>query len=316
MGFAVRYGVLASAVLLIVACSAPVPAPAPAPVGDQPDPGTLPDGATTADSGHAEASVVNVGGNPDGSFDASTNALPDAASDNADASPDAAIDTADASSDAAVDTADASPDAAVDTADASSAADAGAAPRCDDGIMNGTETDVDCGGGVCATCGAASRCAKATDCRSGNCQGGVCQMQGICGRSGGACTVPGSTCIMYGPEVCGALSPGYCFFQTAICESQTLKFRTSSSLHLPKDLGDEGTINASPCPLDTLTSCGFPNNHAICKRGDQATPCINGGTNPFRKATRNGYHQCEYSPFGSKWVYLGETYEACTPAPW
>jgi len=40
---------------------------------------------------------------------------------------------------------------------------------CDDGVMNGAETDVDCGGGACAGCPAGSMCSADTDCLFGAC---------------------------------------------------------------------------------------------------------------------------------------------------
>ncbi len=48
--------------------------------------------------------------------------------------------------------------------------------RCADGQHNGTETDVDCGGGVCNTCPDGSDCSIDGDCTNGNCpsQDGVC----------------------------------------------------------------------------------------------------------------------------------------------
>ena len=41
------------------------------------------------------------------------------------------------------------------------------APTCTDGVKNGDETDVDCGGGACATCGTGSSCERARDCAAG-----------------------------------------------------------------------------------------------------------------------------------------------------
>jgi hypothetical protein len=40
---------------------------------------------------------------------------------------------------------------------------------CTDGIQNGGETDVDCGGGVCAACSDNRRCVVNSDCASGSC---------------------------------------------------------------------------------------------------------------------------------------------------
>ncbi|MBL8613051.1 MAG: hypothetical protein JNL38_37270 [Myxococcales bacterium] len=51
-----------------------------------------------------------------------------------------------------------------------------AAPTSDDGVKNGTETDVDCGGSAAAPkCLDGKKCAAAGDCASGVCTGGTCQ---------------------------------------------------------------------------------------------------------------------------------------------
>ena len=45
---------------------------------------------------------------------------------------------------------------------------------CQDNTKDGDETDVDCGGSVCASCAAGQSCIKDTDCRSGGCTSNVC----------------------------------------------------------------------------------------------------------------------------------------------
>ncbi len=44
-----------------------------------------------------------------------------------------------------------------------------AAPSCADGVSNGDETGVDCGGGTCPACGPGDGCASSADCASGVC---------------------------------------------------------------------------------------------------------------------------------------------------
>jgi hypothetical protein len=48
------------------------------------------------------------------------------------------------------------------------------AATCGDGIKDGAETDVDCGGPVCPQCYNRQHCNNASDCLSGACPGGVC----------------------------------------------------------------------------------------------------------------------------------------------
>jgi hypothetical protein len=46
---------------------------------------------------------------------------------------------------------------------------------CDDGVKNGDETDVDCGGATCAKCDDGKQCTDGAGCTSGVCASGVCK---------------------------------------------------------------------------------------------------------------------------------------------
>jgi len=50
----------------------------------------------------------------------------------------------------------------------------GLANSCQDGLKNGFETAVDCGGGGCRGCAVGQACAAGGDCAGGVCSGGVC----------------------------------------------------------------------------------------------------------------------------------------------
>jgi hypothetical protein len=50
-----------------------------------------------------------------------------------------------------------------------------AAPTCSDGIQNGAETDVDCGGGSCDKCFNGKICIQTDDCFSNRCVAGKCR---------------------------------------------------------------------------------------------------------------------------------------------
>lgn len=48
-------------------------------------------------------------------------------------------------------------------------------PHCGDCLMNGDETDIDCGGDACSPCESGQKCAWDTDCESGSCSAsGTC----------------------------------------------------------------------------------------------------------------------------------------------
>ncbi len=49
------------------------------------------------------------------------------------------------------------------------------APSCSDGIQNGSETDVDCGGGTCDKCFNGKVCIQTDDCFSNRCITGKCK---------------------------------------------------------------------------------------------------------------------------------------------
>jgi hypothetical protein len=62
---------------------------------------------------------------------------------------------------------------------------------CSDGIKDGQETDVDCGGVACAPCATGKRCLANSDCIQGEvCQAGVCAVNG---GGCGACNPPNAT---------------------------------------------------------------------------------------------------------------------------
>ena len=51
---------------------------------------------------------------------------------------------------------------------------------CNDGMKDGQETDIDCGGPMCARCGDGQHCNFNTDCQTAMCSGGICQAAASC----------------------------------------------------------------------------------------------------------------------------------------
>ena len=95
----------------------------------------------------------------------------------------------------------------------------GSCVSCTDGIQNGGETDVDCGGG-CGPCIISKRCSSIDDCDSGFCAGGVCcneTCDGVCIR----CDVPGSLGICsFVPEGQTQDNPQYMCEGSSACDGK------------------------------------------------------------------------------------------------
>jgi hypothetical protein len=139
------------------------------------------------------------------------------------------------------------------------------AAACGDGIQNGAETDLDCGGGSCPGCAVGDGCFLPTDCQNGGCSGGICQPScttngqcpsGVC--LGGYCRV--ANCAdgsKNGTETgvdCGGPSP-YCVRCAA---GQTC----SSASDCDSGVCSGGTCQAPSCTdglkngNETDTDCG------------------------------------------------------------
>lgn len=90
------------------------------------------------------------------------------------------------------------------------------APTCVDGIINGAETDLDCGGGVCPACTIGSECLKGTDCVSGVCLDALCMPPVVLG------TMPtdGQTAVLVNSSLSilfsGAMDPTTLTGQTTV----------------------------------------------------------------------------------------------------
>ncbi len=124
-----------------------------------------------------------------------------------------------------------------------------ASASCSDGVKDGTETGVDCGGGICPACGIGQGCLTGSDCQSQICSSGTCVSAcpagqvvcgGLCkdtasdpnncGVCGHACA-PGTACVS---GVCAACTPNTC---------SGLGFTCGSASD-----GCGGTLNCGSCP--------------------------------------------------------------------
>ncbi len=122
-------------------------------------------------------------------------------------------------------------------------------PTCSDGVKNGTETGVDCGGS-CAACATGqangTTCTAGTQCTSGNCVDGVC-CNTACGAGASDC----QACNLTG-------TVGTCSFvaSTVVCRASTGTC----------DVAENCTGSSATCPAD-----GFAANTVTCRAS--AGPC-------------------------------------------
>jgi hypothetical protein len=90
---------------------------------------------------------------------------------------------------------------------------------CTDGLRDGSETGVDCGGGSCPACGPGEGCASASDCVSGACTNSVCQAtcsDGLLDGSETGLDCGGGTCSACGDGL-GCISASDC--QNGVCRN-------------------------------------------------------------------------------------------------
>lgn len=142
---------------------------------------------------------------------------------------------------------------------------------CVDGVQNGAETDIDCGGGKCGGCDIGRACTEGTDCLSGFCDGTACVeclLPGDCPAPASTCQA--ATCLL---GVCGvediaegepatAQEPGDC--EVLRCDG---KGNGAPELD-PADV----PVDGNPCTDDRCVA-GTPSNPKL----DAGTPCGEGG---------------------------------------
>lgn len=146
------------------------------------------------------------------------------------------------------------------------------ATSCNDGVQNGDEADVDCGGIECAGCPEGTPCSEGTDCDSGMCTNGACA-PGYCGdgtvNAGEACDAGGQPSTECNPDCtltsCGDgevnMSGGEdCDdgMETATCDADCTAVACGDGTHntAAGEICDEGGSTAN-CDGDcTLPECG------------------------------------------------------------
>jgi hypothetical protein len=136
------------------------------------------------------------------------------------------------------------------------------APTCSDGVKNGDETDVDCGGGNCPQCGDGKSCSLASDCASGVCTDGTCVP--VCLNLGDNCTLNSECCS-------GSCVDGVCTGPVPTCFDGVTN-------------GDETDVdcgggNCPQCGDGKLCSLASDCASGVCTDGTCVPVCLNLGDN-------------------------------------
>ena len=126
---------------------------------------------------------------------------------------------------------------------------------CADGVRNGLETDIDCGGPECPTCRPSQTCAEDTDCRDEVCLRGQCSTCGDRAQNGDETDVDCG-----GPE-CGPCPNDSACAENQDCVSNACAARVDGRVCVERSCED-GIVNGTETDVD----CG----------GEDCAPCPDG----------------------------------------
>lgn len=174
---------------------------------------------------------------------------------------------------------------------------AAAAPSCSDQLLNGEETDVDCGGSACAPCSLGQLCALDADCSTTRCVGGTCALLVSCTNEvkdgnesdidcGGSCLPcpPAASCN--GPTDC---SSGVCTAGQCAAPSCTDGVQNGTETDV-----DCGGTSCGACQSGQHCVGGADCLSEVCGRGLCFAPsCSDGVKNGDESGTDCGGATCE-----------------------
>ena len=162
-------------------------------------------------------------------------------------------------------------------------------PRCDDGIQNGGETDVDCGGDRCAPCDEGQRCADGIHCVSQMCLDQLCRAvacdDGALNGSETDIDCGGDSC---GPCAAGLLCSGNGDCTSRVCREQVCRAASCDDgvLNGVEAGIDCGGIRCRPCRAEQMCQAGNDCIHGVCINGRCTEPRCGDGV-------QNGNEQCD-----------------------
>jgi hypothetical protein len=144
------------------------------------------------------------------------------------------------------------------------------APDCMDTVLNGAETDVDCGGGMCTGCADGQMCNGPTDCVNGNCNAGTCApciIDTDCAAANTWCDAGVCLPQKMDGDACGGANEclnGFCPADDGVCCDVACEGLCESCVAADTGQAADGTCDAviaatdpkGECTLDPLTCQG------------------------------------------------------------
>jgi hypothetical protein len=175
--------------------------------------------------------------------------------------------------------------------------DGGSAPSCTDGVKNGSESDVDCGGSECKPCIDGRACFVATDCETKQCSGGICCVTKEYTKDSGPkqgqsqiCCEKGDDLVTYSDCGTGAdhvvMPAGNCAFLVADDGVACAKITCRSS-----------TCAKSCQGLGYQKSTGPAGGQVCCEKGDKLVKVIDCGNGKNHSVTTS--NECGIAVEGS-----------------
>jgi hypothetical protein len=187
-------------------------------------------------------------------------------------------------------------------------------PRCANGLLDGDETDVDCGGG-CDKCGTGKICTTHRDCAANKCSAGRClALPYICTNYGHN---PPETDIDCGGPECAACAEGRACGTGEDCTDGICQMgRCKSDPPLTIELYGRGRVTSAELGLDCTSKCTLRIPDGLTAFSLSATPGPGLKTHFWQAcgwSTVGGYESCdntvnnpvEGAPFHRDWAAYG-----------
>jgi outer membrane protein assembly factor BamB len=174
-------------------------------------------------------------------------------------------------------------------------------PTCSDTALDGSETDIDCGGPICAPCADNKNCLVPSDCASGVCTAGVCAAPSCvdtvqngsetgvdCGGGGGCptCSI-GQTC-------CAGIDCLSATCSTDICVINPCADGVLDGSETDIDCGGGA---CAACATGKLCNVASDCQSSVCTTGHCAAPsCTDGVKNGNETGVDCGFTSCGFCP--------------------